>query len=80
MKIPFNKIHKFIVYEIIDENGNIFKNEDLPLLEWAKVNNYSYTALDKIRRNNYDVLFPYTNWKRNLFLGLVEKLIILDHY
>lgn len=62
-KIPFNKIHNFIVYDIIDENGKLFNNFDLPLLEWAKINSYSYTALDKIRRNNYEVMFPYTNWK-----------------
>ena len=62
-KIPFNKIHNFIVYDIIDENGKLFNNFDLPLLEWAKINSYSYTALDKIRKNNYNVMFPYTNWK-----------------
>ena len=32
-KIPFNKIHNFIVYEIIDEKGNLLNNFDLPLLE-----------------------------------------------
>ena len=62
-KIPFNKIHNFIVYEIIDENGNLLNNFDLPLLEWAKVNNYSYTSLDKLRKGNLDIQLPYKNWK-----------------
>ena len=44
MKIPFNEIHNFIVFEIIDHNGNIFINCDLPLIDWAKKNNFSYTA------------------------------------
>ena len=47
-KIPFNLKHNFVVYEITDEKDNVFKNEDLPLLEWAKENNFSYTALNKI--------------------------------
>ena len=62
-KIPFNKIHNFIVYEIIDENGNLLNNFHLPLLEWAKVNNYSYTSLDKLRKGNLDIQLPYKNWK-----------------
>lgn len=62
-KIPFNKIHNFIVYEIIDENGNLLNNFDLPLLDWAKVNNYSYTSLDKLRKGNLDIQLPYKNWK-----------------
>ena len=68
-KIPFNKIHNFIVYEIIDEKDNVFKNEDLPLLEWAKENNFSYTALNKIRKNRTDIRHPYNKWKlKKLYL------------
>ena len=62
-KIPFNLKHNFVVYEIINEKGEIFINENLPLLEWAKENNYSYTSLDKLRKNNIEIQLPYKNWK-----------------
>lgn len=62
-KIPFNLKHNFVVYEITNENGNIFINNNLPLLEWAKENNYSPTSLNKLRQEKLDIQLPYKNWK-----------------
>lgn len=68
-KIPLNLKHNFMVYKIINEKGEIFTNENLPLLEWAKENNYSYTSLDKLRKGNLDIQLPYKNWKlKKLYL------------
>lgn len=58
-----------MVYKIINEKDEIFTNENLPLLEWAKENNYSYTSLDKLRKGNLDIQLPYKNWKlKKLYL------------